>query len=61
MGRGLVLEVEGAGVRGGVRLVRLGVRGLVLELIAVLAIRSLGLLKLVGLSIGSLVKLVRLV
>lgn len=57
MGSGLVvLEVEGAGVRG-------GVRGLVRS--AVLAIRSLGLVRLVGLmglSVGSLmVLLMRLV
>ena len=68
MGSGLlVLEVEGAGVRSGVRgLVRLGVRGLwVLEGSAVLAIGSLGLVRLVGLmglSVGGLmVLLMRLV
>ena len=59
MGRGLVVfEVEGAGVRGGVRL---GERGLVLERSAVLAIRSLGLMRLVRLvwlSVGGLVELV---
>ena len=66
MGSGLlVLEVEGAGVRSGVRgLVRLGVRGLwVLEGSAVLAIGSLGLVRLVGLmglSVGGLVELVGL-
>ena len=68
VGSGLmVLEVEGAGVRSGVRgLVRLGVRGLwVLEGSAVLAIGSLGLVRLVGLmglSVGGLmVQLMRLV